>query len=76
MLRRREFLGVSLGAAAVALAAADNKIRWAISGQIMFGRDADLDKIKGGAQQAAKFHFARSSPSPRISIVSLTNRLS
>jgi inosose dehydratase len=58
MLGRREFLGVSLGAAAaVAAAAPGSKIRWAISGNILFGRDADLDRIKLGARQAAKFHF-------------------
>jgi len=60
MLHRREFLGASLGAAAAAAIASGapaNKIRWAISGSIMFGRDADIDKIKTGAQMAAKYGF-------------------
>jgi len=65
MLRRREFLGVGLGAAAaaaIASAVPANKIRWAISGNILFGRDADLDKIKTAAPLAAKYHFAGIEP--------------
>ena len=62
MLCRREFLSLSLSAAAAAAAVPANKYRWAISGQIMFGRNADLEKIKLGAQQAAKFHFEAIEP--------------
>jgi len=62
MVCRREFLSVGLGAALASAAVGANKFRWAISGQIMFDRNADLDKIKLGAQQAAKFHFAAIEP--------------
>jgi inosose dehydratase len=65
MLRRREFLGVGLGAAAaaaIASAAPANKIRWAISGNILFGRDPDIEKIKMMAPLAAKYHFTGIEP--------------